>query len=69
LEPAELYLQRKPGSLSRAKVGANQSKLEKHVTAYEREVERRRDLENKRLLRRISEIHRRKSSLSQQEEG
>lgn len=65
LEPAEVYLQRRLGGHSRTKVRAHQSKMEKHVTAYEKEVERRRELENKRLLRRISEIHRRKSSLSQ----
>lgn len=54
-DPSELYIQRRVGmgSHSRAKAG-NQSKLEKHVTAYEKEVERRRELENKRLLRRIS---------------
>lgn len=64
-EPAELYSQRRAGSHSRAVAVA---RLEKHVTAFEKEVERRRELENKRLLRRISEIHRRKSSLSQQED-
>jgi hypothetical protein len=61
LSPVELYNHRK-GSHSRTKAA---SKLEKHVTAFEKEVERRRELENKRLLRRISEINRRKSSLGQ----
>jgi hypothetical protein len=65
LELAELYNQRRAGSHSRAKAAV---KLEKHVTAFEKEVERRRELENKRLLRRISEIHRRKSSLGQPED-
>lgn len=53
-EAIDLKSQRRAGSHSRAKVSGNQSKLEKHVNAYEKEVERRREQENKRLLRRIS---------------
>lgn len=61
-----LYNDRKV--FSQAKYQSQQAKIERHVTAFEREAERRRELENKRLMRRISEIHRRKSPLSQSEE-